>query len=138
MTKPILIAVCRVKDAKEINPQKGKPFLSVNTEMQPEEYNGKTYSTRVEVRVRWKYDELDLQPGEWIAVQGQAKTEPFEYNGKNYSKLICDAATVTRIAVASQSEEDQPPPTSSRKTTQQELPASPAKPPVEEDDSVPF
>lgn len=98
MTKPILICVGRVKSS-EVVQGRNKSFLAVKIEMQPDEFNGKSYSARVEARIRWKYDELHLKPGDWISVQGQAKAESFEYNGKQYGSLICDMATVTLLSM---------------------------------------
>jgi len=138
MTKPILICVGRVKSS-EVVQSRNKPFLAVKIEMQPEEFNGKSYSARVEARVRWKYEELHLKPGDWVSVQGQAKAESFEYNGKQYGSLICDMATVTPMAMAPKKDKDNGEEESLPKPKPREKkPVELVSAPTPGDDEIPF
>lgn len=124
MTKPLLVFIGNVLKTTTVNPAKGKPYLSVKLEGQPEIYNGKSYTTKLEARVYFGADELSrsLQVGDLVSVSGNARADHFEWQSKHYGSLICDRANLVRIDTG------QPGP----------APAEQPAPTTEEDQVVPF
>lgn len=120
MTKPLLIFVGRVTKLANVNPTKGKPYLSIKIEGPAESFNGKEFRSRVEAKVYYGAEELakTLREGMLVSAHGNARAEHYEWNGKHYASLICERATVTVLEQGDQPE--------LQKTTQRE-PELPAK-----------
>lgn len=86
MQRPQLTVIGTVTRITEV-PAKGnsKPFIAVDLELAPREWNGKQYRSRVSVRVAGEMPG-DCEKGAIIFVQGDADVEVFEYQGKHIGK----------------------------------------------------
>lgn len=97
--KPTIIAIGTVKSSKVVE-GKSKPFLAVKIDCPAIAYGeGKSFTPRCEARVRYKYESLDLQPGDFVVAKGEANAETFEHQGKTYANLIVDRAEIQHVAL---------------------------------------
>lgn len=137
--KPQAVFVGRVTKVSMQTPNSGKPYASITVEGAPENFNGKQFRTRVDVRVyRTPEDYKDLPVGSLVVANGEISARAYEYNGKHYAGLNL----VGNIRVMDEDLDDAPaapaPTRAAARPPSKPTSKPTSKPEDPEDDDVPF